>query len=110
MDKKKYIIGTFLLVILTNFITIGIAHEIGYNVGVKEQTSYVRKLETKNKKIEMISKQVLKETIEAFRYESEKQLQYGNYNAYANWQESIKYYQMALDSIESNSLLGDYLE
>lgn len=108
MEKKKYIIGTILLVIITNVISIGIAHDIGYDVGVKEQSSYIRKLEVKNKKMERVSRQVLKETIEAFRKESDKQLRQGNYNAYVSWQESIKVYQTALDSIDSYSLLGEF--
>lgn len=103
-----YIIGTILLIIVTNFISIGIAHDIGYDVGIKEKSSYIRKLETKNQKMEKVSKQILVETIEAFRNESDRQLRYGNYNAYLNWQKSIKIYQMALDSIDSYSLLEDF--
>jgi len=107
MNKKMYIIGTILLIVLTNLLSIDIAHGIGYDLGKEEQKAYIRKLEIKNEKMEKISRQVLSETIVAFRDEANKQLNYGNYNAFMKWHESAKLYQMALDSIESYSLLGD---
>ena len=107
MNKKMYIIGTILLIVLTNLLSIDIAHGIGYDLGKEEQKAYIRKLEIKNEKMEKISRQVLSETIVAFRDEANKQLNYGNYNAFTKWHESAKLYQMALDSIESYSLLGD---
>lgn len=107
MNKKMYIIGTVLLIVLTNLLSIDIAHGIGYDLGKEEQKAYIRKLEIKNEKMEKISRQVLSETIVAFRDEANKQLNYGNYNAFMKWHESAKLYQMALDSIESYSLLGD---
>jgi len=107
MNKKMYIIGTILLIVLTNLLSIDIAHGIGYDLGKEEQKAYIRKLEIKNEKMEKISRQVLSETIVAFKDEANKQLNYGNYNAFMKWHESAKLYQMALDSIESYSLLGN---
>ncbi len=107
MKKKKYIIGTILLIVITNLISFDIAQGIGYDEGQKEQKAYIRKLQTKNEKMEKVSRQVLSETIVAFRGEANKQLNYGNYDAYIKWHETIKLYQMALDSIESFSLYGD---
>ena len=105
MNKKIHIIGTILLIVITNLISIDLAHEAGYKVGKEEQRSYIRKLEMENDKMEKASRQVLKETIEAFRSEANKQFNSGNYDAYLNWNEAIKTYQIALDSIESYSLL-----
>lgn len=41
--------------------------------------------------MEMVSKQVIKETIEAFRNEANKQFHYGDLDVYLNWHEPLKH-------------------
>lgn len=105
--NKKYIVGVVVLIALSNLISIDIAHKVGYKVGIEEHRSYIRKLEIRNDRMGKVSKQVIKETIEAFRNEAKKLFHYGDLDAYLNCHETIKTYQMALDSIDSYSLLGD---
>ena len=65
--NKKYIVGVIVLIALSNLISIDIAHKAGYKVGIEEQCSYIRKLEIRNDRMGKVSKQVIQETIEAFR-------------------------------------------
>lgn len=89
--NKKYIVGVVVLIALSNLISIDIAHKAGYKVGIEEHRSYIRKLEIRNDRMEKVSKQVIKETIEAFRNEANKQFHYGDLDAYLNWHEPLKH-------------------